>query len=97
MSDGAEHKSEFSDHTLGMNRKIDRRDFIYGAGLGLAASLIPGPAHGMMAEAEQEPEARRNTRTRTRRSALACAATTLDPSKRRTRCATSARGMSPAR
>ena len=57
LSDGAEHKSEFSDQTLGMNRKIDRRDFIYGAGVGLAASLIPGVAHGMMAEAEPEPEA----------------------------------------
>ena len=49
LSDGAEHKCEFSDHTLGMNRKIDRRDFIYGAGIGLAASLIPAAAHGMMA------------------------------------------------
>jgi spermidine dehydrogenase len=57
LSDGAEHKCEFSDHTLGMNRKIDRRDFIYGAGIGLAASLIPAAAHGMMAEAEPEPEA----------------------------------------
>jgi hypothetical protein len=54
LSDGAEHKSEFSDHTLGMHRKIDRRDFIYGAGVGLAASLIPGVAHGMMAEPETE-------------------------------------------
>jgi spermidine dehydrogenase len=57
LSDGAEHKSQFSDDTLGMNRKIDRRDFIYGAGIGLAASLIPGAAHGMMAEPQAKPEA----------------------------------------
>ena len=57
MSDGAERRSEFSDHTLGMHRKIDRRDFIYGAGVGVAASLIPGAAHGMMTGAEQEPAA----------------------------------------
>ncbi len=69
MSDGAEHKSEFSDQTLGMNRKIDRRDFIYGAGVGLAASLIPGAAHGMMAEAASRNQKRPRPRTRTRHSA----------------------------
>ena len=35
MTDGSDHRSEFSDHSLGMDRKIDRRDFLYTVGAGL--------------------------------------------------------------
>ncbi len=55
MSDDSLSKSDLSDHTLGMHRKIDRRDFLYGAGAGLAAALLPGDAQGLRVEAETSP------------------------------------------
>ena len=47
MTDGSDHKSEFSDHSLGMDRKIDRRDFLYTVGAGLAGSLLGPAAEGL--------------------------------------------------
>jgi spermidine dehydrogenase len=47
MTDGNSHKSEFSDRTLGMDRKIDRRDFLYTVGAGLAGSLLAPAASGL--------------------------------------------------
>jgi spermidine dehydrogenase len=47
MTDGKDHKSEFSDHSLGMDRKIDRRDFLYTVGAGLAGSLLAPAASGL--------------------------------------------------
>ncbi len=47
MTDGSDHKSEFSDHSLGMDRKIDRQDFLYTVGAGLAGSLLAPAAEGL--------------------------------------------------
>jgi spermidine dehydrogenase len=47
MTDGSDFKSEFSDHSLGMDRKIDRRDFLYTVGAGLAGSLLAPAAEGL--------------------------------------------------
>ena len=47
MSEGSDRKSEFSDHCLGMDRKIDRRDFLYSVGAGIAGSLLAPAASGL--------------------------------------------------
>ncbi len=46
MTEVRDPHSEFSDHSLGMDRKIDRRDFLYGAGA-LAGSLLAPAASGL--------------------------------------------------
>jgi spermidine dehydrogenase len=60
LSDSVEPKSEFSDRALGMDRKIDRRDFLYGAGAGLAATLLPGGMQSLVAEAQAEASPEQN-------------------------------------
>ena len=47
MTDSSDHESEFSDKSLGMDRKIDRRDFLYTVGAGLAGSLLSPAASGL--------------------------------------------------
>jgi spermidine dehydrogenase len=47
MTESSDLRSEFSDHSLGMDRKIDRRDFLYGVGAGLAGALLAPAASGL--------------------------------------------------
>jgi spermidine dehydrogenase len=47
LTDGIDPKSEFSDASLGMDRKIDRRDFLYTVGAGLAGSLLAPAAESL--------------------------------------------------
>ena len=51
MAQNSDRESEFSDKSLGMDRKIDRRDFLYGVGAGMAGSLLaPATAFGLAQE-----------------------------------------------
>src|SRR5437868_8400759 len=46
--------SKFDDRALGMHRRIARRDFLNGAGLAIAGSLLPGPMQALAAEGTAE-------------------------------------------
>jgi spermidine dehydrogenase len=46
--------SQSDDRTLGLHRRIARRDFLNGAGLAIAGSLLPGPMQALAAEGAAE-------------------------------------------